>query len=90
MMRPTNQFPEQCPTEDEALAALAELVGRPMAEGIWDLSAAELDLTRPLQSSADLRRMSEYLMQVGDLLRVAGRSTKIRVITFEALSRTLS
>ena len=85
-----NEYGQDRPTEEEALTALAELVGRGMAEGLWELAAAELDLQRPLESPADLRRMAEHMMNIGDLMRVAGRSSKVRVITYEALSRTVS
>jgi hypothetical protein len=87
---PSNEYGDERPTEDEAMAALAELIGRRMAEGIWDISCRELDLPRPLESPADLRRVAEHLMNVGDLMRVAGRSTKVRAITYEALSRTVT
>ncbi|GIF18391.1 hypothetical protein BJ973_008649 [Actinoplanes tereljensis] len=89
-MTPKNEYGQECPTEGDALEALAELVGHRLAEGIWDLSARELGLRRPLTEPNDLRRVAEHLMTVGDLLRVAGRSTKVRVITYEALSRTVS
>jgi hypothetical protein len=85
-----NDYAQECPTEEEALSALAELVGQNVAEGVWDLSARELNLRRPLESPADLRRMAEQMMNIGDLMRVAGRSTKVRVITYEALNRTVS
>ena len=85
-----HEYAQERPTEEEALNALAELIGRSAAEGIWDLSVRELHLRRPLESPADLRRMAEHMMNIGDLMRVAGRSTKVRVITYEALSRTVS
>jgi hypothetical protein len=75
------------PTENEALDALSELVGPHTAEGIWNLSCRDLGLNRPLTASADLRRIADHMMMLGDLMRVAGRSTKVRVITHEALSR---
>jgi hypothetical protein len=84
-----SRYGQDRPTEADALRALAELLGPRTAEGIWDLSARELGLTRPLETPADLRRMAEHLMSVGDLLRVAARSTKVRVITYEALSRSV-
>jgi hypothetical protein len=84
-----SRYGQDRPTEADALRALAELLGPRAAEGIWDLSARELGLTRPLETPADLRRMAEHLMSVGDLLRVAARSTKVRVITYEALSRSV-
>ncbi|GAA2621929.1 hypothetical protein [Paractinoplanes durhamensis] len=89
-MAPGNEYGQDCPTEGEAVSALADLLGHPLAEGIWDLAARELNLRRPLSDPADLRRVAEHLMTVGDLLRVAGRSTKVRVITYEALSRTVT
>jgi predicted Zn-dependent protease len=85
-----NEYAQESPSEEEALTALAELVGRSAAEGLWDLTARELNLSRPLESPADLRRTAEHLMNLGDLMRVAGRSTKVRVITYEALSRTVT
>jgi hypothetical protein len=89
-MTATNEYGQQCPTEADALRALAEVVGTRTAEGIWDLFARELGVRRPVESPADLRRMADHMMTAGDLLRVAGRSTKIRVITYEALSRTVT
>ncbi|WP_433296659.1 hypothetical protein ACQP2F_38960 [Actinoplanes sp. CA-030573] len=89
-MTPGNQYGQERPTEDEALRALGELVGPRVAEGMWDLGARELGLNRPLENTADLRRMAEHMMAVGDMMRVAGRSTKVRVITYEALSRSVS
>jgi hypothetical protein len=88
-MTPSNEYGQDRPTEAEAIDALAELVGRRIAEGIWDLSARELKLTRPLESASDLRKMADHMMTVGDMMRVAGRSTKVRVITYEALSRSV-
>lgn len=89
-MTATNEYGQQCPTEADALRALAEVLGTRAAEGIWDLCARELGLSRPVDTAADLRRMADHMMTVGDLLRVAGRSTKIRVITYDALSRTVT
>jgi hypothetical protein len=88
-MTPSNQYGQERPTEDEALRALAELIGPRVAEGIWELSARDLGLSRPLENPADLRRMAEHMMGMGDMMRVAGRSTKVRVITYEALSRSV-
>ncbi|MEV4346199.1 hypothetical protein AB0J83_17150 [Actinoplanes sp. NPDC049596] len=76
------------PTEADALAAIAELIGPEMAAGIWDLSVRALGLRRPVESTADLRRVAEHLMATGDLVRVAGRSLKVRAITYDALSPT--
>jgi hypothetical protein len=75
------------PTEAAAIGALAELVGAPTAEGLWDLSARALGIYRPVTGLPDLCRMAEHRMNVGDLMRVAGRSMKIQVTTHDALSR---
>jgi hypothetical protein len=87
-MTPSNEYGAELPTEDEAVDALAELLGPQTAEGIWDLSCRDLGLSRPLESPEDLRRIAEHLMTVGDLMRVAGRSTKVRVVTYETLTRS--
>jgi hypothetical protein len=75
------------PTEDDALVALGELVGREVADGLWDLTARALGISRPVQSTDDLRRVAEHLMTIGDLARVSGRSLKVRLITYDALGR---
>lgn len=75
------------PTEQDAVKALADLVGPRMAEGLWSLSVQVLGLERPVSTSGDLRRVAEHVMEVGELSRVAGRSLKVRIITYEALAR---
>ncbi|BBH64213.1 hypothetical protein ACTI_08980 [Actinoplanes sp. OR16] len=77
------------PTERDAVKALADLVGPQMAEGLWGLAVQALGLHRPVTSPADLRRVAEHVMEVGELSRVAGRSLKVRIITYEALARTV-
>jgi hypothetical protein len=78
------------PTEQDAVKALADLVGPQMAEGLWSLSVQVLGLRRPISTSAELRRVAEHVMEVGELSRVAVRSLKIRIITYEALARTVT
>ncbi|GIF05873.1 hypothetical protein [Actinoplanes siamensis] len=82
-------YGREVPTEKDAVKALAELVGPKMAEGLWGLAVQSLGLQRPVTSSADLRRVAELVMEVGELSRVAGRSLKVRLITYEALARTV-
>ncbi|MEV0897302.1 hypothetical protein [Actinoplanes sp. NPDC049802] len=77
------------PTEKDAVKALADLIGPQMAEGLWALSVQSLGLRRPVTTSADLRRVAEHVMEVGELSRVAGRSLKVRIITYEALGRVI-
>ncbi|MEU4556773.1 hypothetical protein AB0F72_00150 [Actinoplanes sp. NPDC023936] len=77
------------PTEQDAVKALADLIGPQMAEGLWGLAVQALGMRRPVTSPADLRRVAEHVMEVGELSRVAGRSLKVRIITYEALARTV-
>ena len=87
---PTNSHGQERPTERDAVNALAELVGPDTAAGMWDLSVRALGLHRPVEQIADLRRVAEHMMSTGDLVRVAGRSLKVRAITYDALSRARS
>ncbi|BAL92087.1 hypothetical protein AMIS_68670 [Actinoplanes missouriensis 431] len=77
------------PTEQDAVKALADLIGPQMAEGLWTLAVQALGMRRPVTSPAELRRVAEHVMEVGELSRVAGRSLKVRIITYEALARTV-
>jgi hypothetical protein len=77
------------PTEQDAVKALADLVGPQMADGLWNLSVQAVGLRRPVRSPADLRKVAEHVMEIGELSRVAGRSLKVRIITYEALARTV-
>ncbi|WIM95319.1 hypothetical protein ACTOB_007412 [Actinoplanes oblitus] len=77
------------PTEQDAVKAFGELLGPKMAEGLWNLTVQSLGLQRPISDPADLRRVAEHMMEVGELSRVAGRSLKVRLITYEALARTV-
>ncbi len=74
------------PTEQDAVKALAELIGPRMAEGMWSLSVQSLGLHRPVTAPSDLRRVAEHIMEIGELSRVAGRSLKVRIITYAALT----
>lgn len=82
-----DDYGQQPPTEADAVAALAELVGPETADGMWNLSVRALGLQRPVAQITDLRRVADQMMSTGELVRVAGRSLKVRAITFDALSR---
>ncbi|WP_229069284.1 hypothetical protein [Actinoplanes sp. DH11] len=77
------------PTEQDAVKALADLIGPQMAEGMWGLAVQALGMQRPVTAPTDLRRVAEHVMEIGELSRVAGRSLKVRIITYEALARTV-
>ncbi|MEV6346142.1 hypothetical protein [Actinoplanes sp. NPDC051851] len=83
------EYGHDLPTEKDAVKAFADLVGPKVAEGLWGLAVQSLGLQRPVQSPADLRRVAEHVMEIGELSRVAGRSLKVRIITYEALARTV-
>ncbi|GIF10310.1 hypothetical protein [Actinoplanes teichomyceticus] len=83
------EYGHELPTEQDAVRALADLIGPKMAEGLWSLAVQSLGLKRPVTGTADLRRVAEQVMEVGELSRVAGRSLKVRLITYEALARTV-
>ncbi|MEV0902812.1 hypothetical protein [Actinoplanes sp. NPDC049802] len=74
-------------SEDSAVHDLAEQVGRELAEALWRMAARQLGVARPVHRTEDLRRMADHLMTVTELARVASRSLKIRVITYEALAQ---
>ncbi|WP_433791665.1 hypothetical protein [Actinoplanes sp. CA-252034] len=87
-MARVEDYGQESPTEQEAVKALADLIGPQMAEGLWALSVQAVGLRRPVKTTAELRRVAEHVMEVGGLSRVAGRSLKVRIITYEALART--
>jgi hypothetical protein len=84
-----DDYGHDLPTEADAVRALADLIGPQMAEGLWSLAAQALGMDRPVTEPTDLRRVAEHVMEVGELSRVAGRSLKVRIITYEALARTV-
>jgi hypothetical protein len=84
-----DDYGHELPTEHDAVKAFADLVGPQMAEGLWTLAVQSLGLERPVTGAADMRRVAEHVMEVGELSRVAGRSLKVRLITYEALARTV-
>ena len=73
------------PTEKAALAALTELLGPRPAEDLWNLAVRAVGLRRPVDETDDLRRVADYLMEIANLARIAGRSLKVRIITCQAL-----
>jgi hypothetical protein len=85
-----DEYGQILPTEADVLQALGEVVGPDMAAALWEVGARTLGLARPVSSPEDLRQMAEHLMSVGELTRVSARSLKVRVITHDALSRTVS
>jgi hypothetical protein len=79
-MARTDDYGQRPPTENDAVQALAELVGMETADGLWNLR-------RPVEEVSDLRRVAEQMMETGEMVRVASRSLKVQAITYDALSR---
>jgi hypothetical protein len=73
------------PTAKSLTAALTTSVGAEAARALTDLAAKKLGRRTPA-GPADLIAMTEYLMELGDLLRVTARSEKIRAVTYRALN----
>lgn len=65
-------------------SALTDTVGAQAASVLTDLAFRNLGHRRPAGPD-DLIRMAEYLMELGDLVRVAARSQKIEAVTNRAL-----
>ncbi len=75
------------PTEETALRALADLFGPELAEATWAAAVRGAGLTRPVRSVDDLQKVAEELTRVGNkIASLAGRSLRVRVVTYRALS----
>ena len=73
------------PTEKSLLSALTTSVGADAARALTDLATKKLGRRNPTGPD-DLIAMANYLMELGDLLRVTARSEKIRTVTYRALN----
>jgi hypothetical protein len=60
------------PTEEDAVQALAALVGAETAHELWNLSVRSLGPRRPVETAADLRRVAEH--RSGSVGAIAGGS----------------
>ena len=76
------------PTEASLIAALSAAVGPDTARALVDLTSKKLRRSRPAGPD-DLIRLTEALMEIGDLLRVTARSEKIRAVTYRALNAAI-
>lgn len=72
------------PTENSLIAALIASVGPVAAKALADLAAKQVGKRGPA-SLEDLLRMTEYLIEVSDMVRVTARSERIRAVTYRAL-----
>jgi hypothetical protein len=76
------------PTEKTLLSALTDSVGADAARALTGVATKKLG-RRP-DNIDDLIHMSEYLMELGDLLRVTARSQKILAVTYRALNAAVN
>ncbi|GAA4947601.1 hypothetical protein [Actinoplanes utahensis] len=77
------------PTEASVIAELAGTVGAENAEMLWVIVCRRLKVSRPVTDPQHLIKATETLMELGDVLRVSGRSAKVRLITYRALEAAL-
>jgi hypothetical protein len=73
------------PTEKTLLGALTTSIGADAARTLTDLATKKLGRRSPAGPD-DLIAITEYLIELGDLLRVTARSEKIRNVTYRALN----
>ncbi|GIF05056.1 hypothetical protein [Actinoplanes siamensis] len=78
------RYDYQQPTQADLLSALTTSVGADAAKVLVELAARRAGRPQP-DSPDELVPMIEYLMELGDLLRVTARSEKIRAVTYRAL-----
>jgi hypothetical protein len=85
------EYGQQAPSEKAAIEALGELVGPVAGEAIWAAAVQNAKVSRPVTDIDALAKVAEELTKISDGLgRVSGRSLKIRVMSFLALSRKVS
>ena len=73
------------PTEKTLIAGFAHSMGDDTARHVWALTCRRLGLAQPVTRLEDLIAVSDAMIELGDVVRVAGRSAKIRLITYRAL-----
>lgn len=77
------------PTEASVIAELAGTIGAENAEMLWVIVCRRLKVSRPVTDPQHLIKATETLMELGDVLRVSGRSAKVRMITYRALKAVI-
>jgi hypothetical protein len=81
----------EAPSEKAAIEALSELVGLVAGKAIWAAAVQNARVTSPVTRIDDLAKVAEELTKISDGLgRVSGRSLKIRVMSYMALSGKVS
>ncbi|MFC7533808.1 hypothetical protein [Actinoplanes sp. GCM10030250] len=74
------------PDEEALIADFAKSMGADAAEKIWALACHQLGLSRPVEDLDDLVRAADAMVDIGGLMRVAGRGARIRTVTYRALA----
>lgn len=78
------------PTEAGLLDDITVALGDRKGAGLLlDLGCLRLGLKRPIQDTGDIIAVAEWLLEFGDLMRVTGRSAKIRAVTYRALNASV-
>ena len=73
------------PTEAAVVAELAKALGPESADAIWAAVCRQLGVQEQVTDVNDLIRVCEALVLLGEITRVAGRSGKVRALTYRAL-----
>ena len=73
------------PTEKSLIAGFAHSMGPEAARNIWAMTCRQLGLAQPVTRLEDLIAVSDAMIELGDVIRVAGRGARIRLITYRAL-----
>ncbi len=71
------------PARKNMIGALTRSVGAEAATVLTDLAFRTLGQRRPANTE-DLIRMAEYLMELGNQVRVTARSQKVDAVTYRA------
>jgi hypothetical protein len=84
-------YGQEAPSETAAVQALTELVGAVVAEAIWSAAVQTAHLSRPVTRIEDLEKVADELTRISNNLgRVGGRSLKIRLLSYKALSKKVA
>ena len=80
-----NRWDYDKPTEKTLIAGFAHSMGADAARNVWAMLCRQLGLAQPVTRLEDLIAVSDAMIELGDVVRVAGRGARIRLITYRAL-----
>lgn len=82
-------FGQEKPTEESAIQSLSEACGsKSTASAAWTTATSDAGVAPPVSELDTLEKVIEQLLNSANtLVRVGGRSLKVRLVTYKALSR---